>query len=162
MDIFDVIHDVAGKYPGGVVALAHRMECNAGTLTKKLLPDDLTHNLTVRELRQIITYTSSFTKENLITRALASEVDLICIEKINYEGLSDKEILDLFLELQAKQGDWSREIGAAIANGGITYDEWVAINAYYMKFLTAAAELMSRLLAYMGKTEERSSRIKNV
>lgn len=59
MDMFDTIHEVAHEYPGGVEALAARMGKNAGTMRKKLLPNETSHELTVKELRQIVAFSNT-------------------------------------------------------------------------------------------------------
>jgi len=82
---------------------------------------------------------------------------LMCIKKPNFEGLSDKEILDLFLDLQAKQGEWARSISKALDHGAISWDELRSIKSEYNRFIVAAAEVMSRIECYMAVTEERKT-----
>lgn len=76
----------------------------------------------------------------------------------DYDGLSDKALLDLFLDLQAKQGQWSREIAKAMENGEIDWDELAVIQGEYNKFVVAGAEVMNRLRSFMAVTEETNSR----
>ncbi|UJP04419.1 MAG: phage regulatory CII family protein [Nitrosomonas sp.] len=154
MDLFDTIHEVAHSYPGGVEALAGRMGKNPGTLRKKLLPNEVTHELTVRELRTIVDYVDT----DKIARAFAADRGLMCISMPDYEGLSDKEILDLFLDLQAQQGAWANEIREAMQNGEIDWNELMSIRKEYNKFIAAAAEVMNRLESFMGVTEEMNSK----
>lgn len=150
MDLIDVIHDVSHSYKGGVEALAARMGKSADTLRKKVLPTNDTHELTVKELRKIVDYCDT----DRIAQAFAADRGLICIQMPDFEALSDKEILDLFLDLQAKQGEWAREISKAMQNGEIDWDELAAIRIEYNKFITAAAEVMNRLQSFMALTEE--------
>lgn len=154
MNLMDAIHDVSKSYPGGIEALAHRMGKNAGTLRKKLLPNVDTHELTVNELSTIIDYCDT----DRIAQAFAAERGLICIKMPDYDGLSDKALLDLFLDLQATQGQWSREIAKAMENGEIDWDEFTAIQNEYNKFVVAGAEVMNRLRSFMAVTEESNSR----
>lgn len=154
MDLQDVIHEVSHSYPGGVEALAHRMGKNPGTLRKKLLVTQESHELTVKELRTITDYCDT----DRIAQAFAAERGLICIKMPDYDGLSDKALLDLFLDLQAKQGQWSREIAKAMENGEIDWDEFAVIQTEYNKFVVAGAEVMNRLRSFMAVTEESNSR----
>lgn len=158
MNIIDVIHDVAHDYPGGVEALARRMDKNSDTLRKKVLPTNDTHELTVKELRKIVDYCDT----DRIAQAFADERGLMCIKKPDFEALSDKEILDLFLDLQAQQGEWAKEIGRAMSTDGeINWDEMIRIRHKYEIFITAAAEVMNRLECFMALSEEtKSSRAK--
>lgn len=98
MDMFDTIHEIAHGYPGGIEALALRMGKNPGTLRKKLLPNVDTHELTVKELRTMV----DFTDTDRIAQSFAADRGLMCISMPDFEALSDKEILDLFLDLQAQ------------------------------------------------------------
>lgn len=153
MDLMDQIHEIAHGYPGGVEALAARMGKNPGTMRKKLLPNEDTHDLTVKELRKIVDYCDT----DRIAQAFADERGLMCIKKPDFESLSDKEILDLFLDLQAKQGEWAREISKSMENGDIDWNELVAIRKEYDEFITAAAEVMNRLECFMALSEETKS-----
>lgn len=154
MDLHDVIHEVAHSYPGGVEALAHRMGKNPGTLRKKLLITQESHELTVKELRTIVDYTDT----DRIAQAFAADRGLMCISMPDYESLSDKEILDLFLDLQAQQGKWARAISKAMENGEIDWDEFAVIQDEYNKFVVAGAEVMNRLRSFMAVPEETNSR----
>lgn len=150
MEMMDTIHDVAKTYPGGIEALAHRMGKNSGTLRKKLLPNVDTHELTVNELRTIV----DFADTDRIAQAFAADRGLMCVSMPDFDALSDKEILDLFLDLQAQQGKWAREISKAMENGEIDWCEFQSIQNEYLRYVVAGAEVMARLRAFMGKTEE--------
>lgn len=157
MDLLDVIHEAAHGYPGGVEAIAARMGKNPGTMRKKLLPNEDTHDLTVKELRKIVDYCDT----DRVAQAFADERGLMCIKKPDFEALSDKEILDLFLDLAAQQGEWAREISKAMASGEIDWNELVKIRKEYDEFITAAAEVMNRLQSFMAVSEETKSVRKN-
>ena len=149
--MLDIIHEIAHAYPGGSEALAHRMGKNPGTLRKKLLPNEDSHDLTVKELRQIV----DFTNTDRIAQAFADDRGLLCIKKPDFDGFSDKEILDLFLDLQAQQGEWAREIHKAMNSGDITAAEMRDIQKEYNDFIVASAEVMSRLQSLMTEPEKR-------
>jgi len=154
----DQIHEAAHSYPGGVEALAARMDRKPDTLRKKVLPTNDTHDLTVKELRTIVDYVDT----DKIAIAFANERGLMCIEKPNFEGLSDQAILDLFLKLQKEQGDWAKEISKAMESGDIDWHEMEKIQKEYSEFVVAGAEIMSRLQAYMATSEEDRFRRKTV
>jgi hypothetical protein len=85
----------------------------------------------------------------------------MCIKKPDFEALSDKEILDLFLDLAAQQGEWAGEISKAMESGDIDWDELVKIRKEYNEFITASAEVMNRLQSFMAVSEETRSNRKN-
>ena len=85
----------------------------------------------------------------------------LTVKEPDFEALSDKEILDLFLDLQAQQGEWAREISKAMSNGEIDWDELVKIRKEYNEFITASAEVMNRLQSFMAVSEEARSNRKN-
>jgi len=150
MDLMDQIHEVAHSYPGGVEALAARMDRKPDTLRKKVLPTNDTHDLTVKELRTIVDYVDT----DKIAMAFAHERGLMCIKKPDFHGLSDQAILDLFLKLQKEQGDWAKEISKAMESGDIDWCEMQKIQKEYNEFIVVAAEIMSRLQVYMATSEE--------
>ena len=150
MNLMDQIHEVAHSYPGGVEALAARMDKKADTLRKKVLPTNDTHDLTVKELRTIIDYVDT----DKIAQAFANERGLICIKKPDFEGLSDQALLDLFLKLQKEQGDWAKEIRKSMESGDIDWGEMQRIQKEYNEFIVVAAEIMNRLQAFMATSEE--------
>ncbi|PSJ16275.1 hypothetical protein [Nitrosomonas supralitoralis] len=47
----------------------------------------------------------------------------------DFEGSDGNEILDLLLDLQAKQDQWGNEIRKAMSNGSIVWDEFVVMRA---------------------------------
>ncbi len=150
MDLMDEIHKAAHSYPGGVEALARRMDKLPDTLRKKVLPTNSTHDLTVKELRTIV----DFVDTDKIAQAFANDRGLMCIEKPDFEGLSDSAILDLFLKLQKEQGEWANKISESLVDGKITWNELEEIQKEYNEFVVAGAEIMSRLQAYMATSEE--------
>jgi uncharacterized membrane protein YheB (UPF0754 family) len=158
MDTIDVIHEVAHGYPGGVEALADRMRKCGDTLRKKVLPTNNTHELTVKELRLIVDYCNT----DKIAEAFANDCGLMCIKKPDFENVSDKAFMDLFLDIQKKQGEWAREISESMESGDIDYDEFLRIKDQAYKYIAAILEATGRLGSSMALSEvnkfERSRR----
>ncbi|WP_293005851.1 phage regulatory CII family protein [Nitrosomonas sp.] len=151
MSINNLIFRIAKKY--GITALSEDLGINTNTFKNKVNPNIDTHHVYAHELDLIATIADT----DEIAQYFAEERGLMCIKKPNYEGLSDKEILDLFLDVQAKQGDWARSVSKALEHGSINWDELRSIKSDYTKFVVAAAEAMSRLECYMAVTEERKT-----
>ncbi|SNX59747.1 hypothetical protein SAMN06296273_1182 [Nitrosomonas ureae] len=150
MNTLDVIHDVAHGYPGGVEALAARMGKSADTLRKKVLPTNDTHDLTVKELRKIEDYCNT----DRIADAFANDRGLMCIKKPDFENISDKAFMDLFLDIQKKQGQWASVISESMESGDIDWDEFLRIKEQAYKYIAAILEATARLGSSMALSEE--------
>jgi hypothetical protein len=142
----------------GTAGIAEKMLINDKTLRNKIDPNQDTHHLYVEEIDSLVDALNT----DAIANYFAEQRGLMCIKKPDFEALSDKEILDLFLDLQAQQGEWAREISKAMASGDIDWNELVSIRKEYNEFITAAAEVMNRLQSFMAVSEEmNSARAKN-
>ena len=116
-----------------------------------------THHVYAHELDLIATIADT----DEIAKYFADQRGLMCIKKPDFEGISDKAILELFLELQSQQGEWSAEIKRAMDSGDIDWNEMARIRKEYNEFITASAEVMNRLECFMAVSEETKSLRKN-
>lgn len=151
MSINNLIFRIAKDY--GITALGEALGVNSNTFKNKVNPNLDTHHVYAHELDLIATIADT----DEITKYFADQRGLMCITKPDFGALSDKEILDLFLDLQAQQGEWAREISKAMSNGEIDWDELVVIRREYNEFITASAEVMNRLECFMAVSEESKS-----
>lgn len=151
MSINNLIFRIAKEY--GITALGEELGINPNTFKNKVNPNLDTHNIYAHELDLIATIADT----DEIAKYFADQRGLMCINKPDFGALSDKEILDLFLDLQAQQGEWAREISKAMENGEIDFDEMARIRKEYNEFIVAAAEVMNRLECFMAVSEERKS-----
>lgn len=69
-DILDAIYNTVHKYPGGVAALAGRMEMSANTLTHKANPNTVTHQPNPRELVALQTFSGNYAILHAMAEAL--------------------------------------------------------------------------------------------
>ncbi len=141
MNILDTIYHVAYSYPGGVPALAARMGKNPVVMNSKLNTNINTHHVNVEEAAMI----ADFADSDEIAKAFAGQRNMVCIPLVEHEGISDMELLDLFLKQEKEKGEWSAEIQTALADGAVDQKEMKRIQKEFMEFCTAGAELMSRL-----------------
>lgn len=155
MSINNLIFRIAKDY--GITALGEDLGINQNTFKNKVNPNMDTHHVYAHELDLIATIADT----DEIAKYFAEQRGLMCITKPDFEALSDKEILDLFLDLQAQQGKWAREISKAMANGEIDWCEFQSIQSEYNKFVVAGAEVMNRLQSFMAVSEETKSNRKN-
>lgn len=151
MSINNLIFRIAKDY--GITALGEALGINQNTFKNKVNPNMDTHHVYAHELDLIATIADT----DEIAKYFADQRGLMCITKPDFDALSDKEILDLFLDLQAQQGEWAREISKAMESGDIDWDELVKIRKEYNEFITASAEVMNRLQSFMAVSEETKS-----
>ena len=72
MNIQDAAHRIGHEYPGGAVALAHRMGINPTVFNSKLNPNNATHHLTLAEAQRM----QQLTGRTDILEAMASGLPL--------------------------------------------------------------------------------------
>src|SRR5207248_9137137 len=94
MDVLDAAYHTAHSYPGGVPALAQRMPpvlnargdlapMSASTLQHKVNPNCHTHNLSVREARDMMVLSEDYR----MLYALSSELGHVCLRsRASHEG----------------------------------------------------------------------------
>lgn len=141
MDITLAAYRVAHAYPGGIPALAAAMDVSKHVLQNKINMRCDTHHLTLEEAATI----GDIADSDEIARAFAGRRNLLCIPMLEYDGLSDTELLDLHLSLQQQAGRWAMAIQKALADGLVDPGEFAAIERKFHQYQAAAAELMSRL-----------------
>jgi hypothetical protein len=141
MSIIDVVYRVAHDYPGGIRALAARMNKNPHVLQNKVNPNCETHHLTVEEAAQI----ADLTDTDDIARAFAERRNMVCVRLAQFDGVSDMELLDLFLELETQKGEWVAAIKKALSDGMLDAVEFERISKEFNEFCAAGAEVESRL-----------------
>lgn len=152
MNIKYLIHNIAMNH--GINGLAEKLGQNENTFKSKVNPNISSHHIYAEELPLI----AAAADTDEIAKYFADQRGLMCISKPNFDGLSDNAILDLFLKLQKEMGDMSKEIYVAMSDGEISWDEMMKIQKEYDEFVTAGAEIMSRLRTYMAASEERKQR----
>ena len=77
MNIQDAAHRIGHEYPGGAVALAHRIGINPTVFNSKLNPNNLTHHLTLAEAQRM----QLLTGRTDILEAMASELGYVIMHR---------------------------------------------------------------------------------
>lgn len=149
-NIDDAIYRVAHGYPGGIPALAARMNTNPGVLQNKVNPNCLTHKTSAEEAAVIQDVTNS----DDIARAFAARRNMVCVHLAQFDGISDQALLDLFLALEKEKGDWAATIQKALGDGTIYTDEYAKIEKEFNEYCAAGAEVMSRLQSLVRERRE--------
>lgn len=141
MSIVDVCYRVAHNYPGGVPALAARMNISKQVLLNKLNVNNDTHHLTVEQAAEI----ADFADCDEIAKAFAERRNMVCIPVTQHQGASNMELIDLIIEMEKEKADLLVLIKQAMADGVMDPIEFRRIKKKYLELSAAIAELISRL-----------------
>src|SRR5687768_13645636 len=141
MSIVDVCYRVAHNYPGGVPALAARMNISKQVLLNKLNVNNDTHHLTVEQAAEI----ADFADCDETARAFAERRSMVCMPVTQHQGASDMELLDLIIAMESEKAELLVLIKQAVADGVMDPHEFKRIKKQYLELSAAIAELVCRL-----------------
>lgn len=145
-----LISRLADQYKNGIKSLADHMGIKESTFRKKIDPHQDTHNFYAQELDLLVRTLNT----DEVAKYFADQRGLMCIRKPDFTGLSDSALLDLFLDLQAKQGMWARSVSKALEDGNVSWDEFKVIENNYNEYVVAGAEAMGRISEHMAESEQ--------
>jgi len=142
MNIQDAAHRIGHEYPGGAVALAHRMGINPTVFNSKLNPNNTTHHLTLVEAQRM----QQLTGRTDILEAMASELGYVIMHR---PGTVDGcDIPSATRRSMVEFGDWMREVDAALTDGKVTLNEVRAIERELVQMI-GQAQLLTACLSEM-------------
>lgn len=137
MNIIDAAHATVRNYPGGSESLAPRIGMSPAILRNKVNPNNTTHRLALDEASAIMAVSG----DHQILHALAAEHGYVCMP--TNSGGQTASVLALILSTQAKEGDLSRTLHDALADGTISRNELNAISAAAMAVQAAVIQLVA-------------------
>ena len=141
IDIDDVIYNMVHDFPGGVPAMAIRVNENKNTLQLRVDPNNTTHHTPASLAAKIADVADS----DELAKTFAARRSMICIHITKHEGASDMELFDLIINMEREKADWLASIQRALADGMIDPAEFQRIQKESYDHLSAVAELASRL-----------------
>ncbi len=120
----DVLYDRAKKYPGGIEALAHRMDVSVKTLYNKLERNCETHHLREDEFEQILRLLAAAKVVDAFAplRALCLRFDHVAVQIPEAHEGPAAELAAHVVKLLAESGDVARGIQDGLANDGVIDD----------------------------------------
>lgn len=144
MNIQDAAHRIGHEYPGGAVALAHRMGMNPTVLNSKLNPNTKTHHLTLAEADLM----QHLTGRNDIVEAMADGLGYMLIHK---PGMVDGGDIPATTRRSVIEfGQWMDAIDTALSDGRVTPNEVRAIERELIHLITQAQSLTAALSSMVG------------
>jgi hypothetical protein len=117
----DVLYGRAKKYPGGIEALAHRMDVSAKLLYNKLERNCETHHLREDEFEQILRLLVAAKVPDAYAplRALCLRFDHVAVQLPEVKDGAASELSAHAVKLLAESGDVARDIHDGLANDGV-------------------------------------------
>lgn len=141
MNTKDAVYHTAHDSPGGVPALAVRMGVSANVLQNKVNPTQEHHKLTLDEAVRM----QALTGDVRILHAMASELGYVAVHVQPFEGVSDMELLDGYMDAITALGEFTASFQLAIADGRVTKHEAAALEDKSYTFIQRHLALMARL-----------------
>lgn len=143
MSFQDFIYNVAHDYPGGVPALAARMNKNKTVLQHKLNPNCDTHGINADEVERIVDMADA---NFAAAEHFANKAGAVVVLLPKMPEVGDMGLLDEFMSVMAEIGQLSSEFQRSYADGEIDSNDLVRI-------AKEATDVHSRLLSFMKRVE---------
>lgn len=144
MDVFEAAYRVGHDFkPDGAVGLARKMGKNPGTFLNKLNTNTETHQLSLAEALAM----SVVAGDSRIAEAFCWELGGFFVAKPECGGMSDLELLTLWLARERKSGGFAEVVDRCFAHGRISEKDWKEIEVAGVAYLGAFLELMYRFKA---------------
>lgn len=141
MNVADAAYAVVHDYPGGTESLAPRLGMSGAVLRNKVNPHCDTHRLALDEAVRI----TDITGDDRMLRAWAAHRGQ-ALASLNV-GDADGAVMGYVLEVHAHEGELSRVLASALADGVISQNEMRAIDAAALDVQGALLGLVNRLMA---------------
>lgn len=139
MNIQDAAHRIGHEYPGGAVALAHRMGIGPVVFNSKLNPNTLTHHLSLAEAQRM----QLLTGRTDILEAMADELGYVIV-KIP-DCANDIDIAKATRKAVVEFGEWMDQIDRSLDDGAVTTNELKAIEKELVEMMAQAQKLTAAL-----------------
>lgn len=150
MNVSDAAHATVHDYPGGSESLAPRLGMSGALLRNKVNPHCDRNVLTLAEAVRI----TSVTDDLRMLHAWAAEHDCVVVP-VNGSPVGD--VLSLVMARAVREGDFSRVLQDALADGVITPNELAALNNAGGDLQSGTLALLRRLTAMQRGAPEVSA-----
>ncbi|MDB5822211.1 MAG: hypothetical protein JWR21_915 [Herminiimonas sp.] len=153
MNQADALYKVACKYPGGIEALAGRMDMSTNVLRNKLAPRTVTHHITWAEVSEIVEYLQEAKVEDALLplRAQNWRHGLVAFAMPALESLSEDQLAMTVCKVMKEAGDVAEAVGDAMADGKITLEEMDRIEREFHEALAALGQWRQRVQERFAK-----------
>jgi len=152
VSIFDALHRMCHRYPGGIELLAQRMRLSRSMLNGMANPNDGTHNWSLVQFREAM----HFANDTAPLEALCTEFDGVFVPMPKAAGRGFDKVFEELAALAKEFGDIPREVMAGLQDGRLQPKEYARIETEVMELQQKAAELLLVLKPMVGHPPIRS------
>jgi hypothetical protein len=145
MHVLDAASNTVDQYPGGAESLAPRVGLSAGILRNKVSPTCTTNHLTLAEADRLMAVTGDL--QILQALAAAHNCAVVPLGEVG----NPEAIMTMLLRLGVAEGEFTRTLHDALADGVITGNEMAAIGHASLAEQKALIGLVARLRAAHSK-----------
>lgn len=142
LDVADAAYHTAHDFPGGVPALAQRMQASANSLFHKLDLNNTTHHLTLRESVTL----QAITGDVRILQAMAGALGYVCINLRVAQGPTTmRDVMQMAKEF----ADVMISVNAAAEDGKVTPNEMQECERQTAELVAAVNTVLGTVRAMM-------------
>lgn len=158
MSIKDIAHSIVRSYPGGIRAMAARMEMSENVLKNKLNPEINSHHLNIAELEMI----ADLADTDRVAQYFCAQRNGVFVKSHKLDAVSDMELLDLFLERETRYGKFAARVRTSLEDGGIDKREYDDLMRLFDEVSETREQIKARIKSIHDQTMERESRLKAI
>lgn len=153
MNQHDALYKIARAYPGGLEALAQKMEISCNVLRNKLAPGIETHYPSFEEVSQIVELCrEANVKDALLPlHAQLSRHGMAAFVVPEPEKVSSDDLSQTVCRVMSQVGSVAEAVSDALLDGVITHAEADLIEREFQGALTALGEWRARIRARSGR-----------
>lgn len=149
-DILDAVYNTVHGCPGGVAALAARMQMSVNTLTHKANPNTTSHQPNPRELIAMQVFTGNYAVLHAMAEALGHTCSLATPDQ------SGGDPVDTLMRLQSEFADFVRAVADAVRGGdeAVTGNQARRADHHAQETIAAIGHTMAMLRGRMRKAPQ--------
>ncbi|MFZ6741620.1 phage regulatory CII family protein [Undibacterium sp. JH2W] len=155
MNQHDALYKIARAYPGGLEALAGRMEVSVNVLRNKLAPGIESHYPSFEELSLIVElcHNAGVKDAHLPLHALLSRHGMAAFVIPETDQVSEDDLSQTVCRVMSRVGDVAEAVSTALIDGVITDAEADLIEKEFQSALTVLGEWRARIRAHHKQRE---------
>jgi len=153
MNQHDALYKVARAYPGGLEALAQKMDISANVLRNKLAPGIESHYPSFEEVSQIVELCcAAQVKDALLPlHAMLGRHGMAAFVVPEAENITTDDLSQTVCRVMSQVGSVAEVVSTALLDGIITHAEADLIEREFQGALTALGEWRARIRARSGR-----------
>ncbi|MFZ6871404.1 phage regulatory CII family protein [Undibacterium sp. Di27W] len=155
MNQHDALYKIARAYPGGLEALAGRMEVSVNVLRNKLAPGIESHYPSFEELSLIVElcHDAGVKDAHMPLHALLSRHGMAAFVIPEPDQVSEDDLSQTVCRVMSRVGDVAEAVSTALIDGVITDAEADLIEKEFQSALTVLGEWRARIRAHHKQRE---------